>query len=82
MPLAEGVKNFNDFFKGLNQSMPDINKIIEDIERVVSRNQGTSAEVLNNFNNAAVNVSRAAKSMQNLTDYLERHPEALIKGKK
>jgi hypothetical protein len=29
-----------------------------------------------------VNVAKAAKSMQNLTDYLERHPEALIKGKK
>lgn len=82
MPLAEGVKNFNDFFKGLNQSMPDINKIIEDIEKVVTRNRGTSTEVLNNFNDAAVNVSRAAKSMQNLTDYLERHPEALIKGKR
>ena len=82
MPLAEGVKNFNDFFKGLNQSMPDINKIIEDVEKVVTRNRGTSTEVLNNFNDAAVNVSRAAKSMQNLTDYLERHPEALIKGKR
>lgn len=82
MPLAEGVKNFNDFFKGLNQSMPEINKIIEDVEKVVSQNKGASAEVLNNLNKAAVNVSKAAKSMQNLTDYLERNPEALIKGKR
>ena len=82
MPLAEGVKNFNNFFKGLNQSMPDINKIIEDLEKAVSRNKGVSVEVLENINKAAINVGKAAKSMQNLTDYLEQNPEALIKGKK
>lgn len=82
MPIAEGVKNFTEFFKGLNQSMPEINKIIEDIGRVVNRNKGASAEVLDNFNKATMNVSKAAKSMQNLADYLERHPEALIKGKR
>ena len=82
MPLAEGVKNFNDFFEGLNQSMPEISKIIEDIEKAVSRNRGVSAEVLNNLNKAAISVSKAAKSMQNLTDYLEQNPEALIKGKR
>jgi len=27
-------------------------------------------------------VSRAARSVRLLTDYLERHPEALIRGKK
>jgi paraquat-inducible protein B len=26
-------------------------------------------------------VSRAARSFRDLTDYLERHPEALIRGK-
>ena len=82
MPLAEGVKNFNNFFKGLNQSMPEINKIIADVEKAVSSNKGASVEVLENFNKAAVNVAKAAKSLQNLTDYLEQHPEALIKGKK
>ncbi len=82
LPLAEGVKNFTDFFKSLNQSMPEINKVISDISNVVGRNKGVSAEVLNNFNNAAVNVGKAAKSMQNLADYLEEHPESLIKGKR
>ena len=64
------------------RTMPEINKIVKDIEKIVARNKGLSTEVLDNFNNATINVGKAAKSMQNLTDYLERHPEALIKGKK
>ncbi len=80
--LAEGVKNFNDFFKGLNQSMPDINRIITNLDRAVSKNRGASSELLDNINTATINISKAAKSLQNLTDYLEQHPEALIKGKR
>ena len=82
LPLAKGVKNFTEFFESLNMTMPEINKIVKDIEKIVARNKGLSTEVLDNFNNATINVGKAAKSMQNLTDYLERHPEALIKGKK
>ena len=82
VPLAEGFKNFTEFFEGLNKMMPEINKIVEDIENMVQRNKGVTVQVLDNFNKMTVNVAKAAKSMQNLTDYLERHPEALIKGKK
>ena len=82
LPLQEGVRNFAEFFKGLNQSMPKINKVLNDVSNVVSRNKTASSEVLDNFNKATINVSRAAKSMQNLADYLERHPEALLRGKK
>ena len=82
LPLQEGVRNFAEFFKGLNQSMPKINKVLNDVSKVVSRNKTASSEVLDNFNKATINVSRAAKSMQNLADYLERHPEALLRGKK
>ena len=82
IPLAEGVKNFTEFFKNLNHSMPEINKILADIEYIIRRNKGLTAEVLDNFNTATLSVTKAARSMQNLTDYLERHPESLIKGKK
>ena len=62
--------------------MPEINKILADIEYIIRRNKGLTAEVLDNFNTATLSVTKAARSMQNLTDYLERHPESLIKGKK
>lgn len=82
IPLAEGFGNFTEFFKGLNEMMPEINRIVGDIENMVQRNKGVTVQVLDNFNKMTVNVAKAAKSMQNLTDYLERHPESLIKGKK
>lgn len=82
LPIADGVKNFTEFFQGLNKTMPEVNRIIKDIDKIVSRNKGASAEVLENINKATINIGKAAKSMQNLTDYLERHPEALLKGKK
>ncbi len=34
-----------------------------------------------NLQNTLQELSRAARSMKNLTDYLERHPESLLKGK-
>ena len=82
VPLAEGFKNFTEFFDSLNKMMPEINRIVADIEGMVQRNKGVTVQVLDNFNKMTVNVAKAAKSMQNLTDYLERHPEALIKGKR
>lgn len=82
LPLAQGIKNFSEFFEGLNKSVPQINKIVTDIEVVVNKNRGASIEVLDNFNKATISINKAAKAVHNLADYLERHPEALIKGKK
>jgi len=35
-----------------------------------------------NLQNTLQELAKAAHSIKNLTDYLERHPESLIKGKK
>jgi paraquat-inducible protein B len=35
----------------------------------------------NNLGDTLLQLSRAAKSLSALADYLERHPEALIRGK-
>lgn len=82
IPLAEGVRNFATFFRSLNNSMPKIDKTIDDLEKIVGQNKGAAEEVLNNFNNMVISVGKAANSLQNLTDYLEQHPEALLKGKR
>lgn len=39
-------------------------------------------QTLNQLNRTLKDVGAAAKSFKNLTDYLERHPDALLKGKK
>jgi paraquat-inducible protein B len=39
------------------------------------------APLQSDLGDTLLQVSRAAKSMSALADYLERHPEALIRGK-
>mgnify|MGYP007097565704 FL=1 len=56
--------------------------MINSMSMVVDGNAGAAADTLDNFNKAAVNISQAAKALRNFADYIERHPEALLKGKK
>ena len=86
LPFKQSLEKFNTLIDELNTQMPvllpQINKTFKDIDKVVTSNSRASSDALDNFNKAAVNVSEAAKSIRNLTDYLERHPEALLKGKR
>lgn len=59
----------------LTQNSRNLNKTLEKVA-------AGSDETIANLNETLRDVSDAAKSMQNLTDYLERHPESIIKGKK
>jgi paraquat-inducible protein B len=43
---------------------------------------GPNSVQLQQLNDTLREVSRAARSLRVLTDYLERHPEALLRGKK
>ena len=82
LPIQESIQNFADFFHNLNEHTPEINKSIGTLAQSATRSLSASTEVMENFNKTLQNISRAAKSIQNLTDYLERHPESLLKGKK
>ncbi len=81
LPIRHSVEAFNLFFDNLNKEMPKINKIITRVDKLVTQNSQTSVDTINNFNNAMINIGEAANSFRNLADYLERHPEALLKGK-
>lgn len=81
LPIKESVEKFNKFFDGLNNELPKISKIVKNVDGLVSRNSGLGRDVLQNFDKAMINISEAAKSLRNLTDYLERHPESLLRGK-
>ena len=82
LPLKESVEQFRRFFTSLNDEMPQVKKMINSMSRVVDGNASAAADTLDNFNKAAVNISQAAKALRNFADYIERHPEALLKGKK
>ncbi len=81
LPIRHSVEAFNLFFDNLNKEMPRVHKMISDLDRVVSKNSQASADTVRNLNQAIIDVGQAAKSFRNLADYLERHPEALLKGK-
>lgn len=82
LPIAEGIKNFSDFFAELNSAMPKFKAIVNDLAAVMNKNRKSTLQLPENANSMMINVEAAAKSLKNLTDYLERHPEALLKGKK
>ena len=51
------------------------------INRLANSISGPGSDTIANFNKMIHDVSDAAKSISRLSDYLERHPEALLKGK-
>lgn len=85
MPIRQTLDSINSSFGELSRQLPvllpQITKTFENVNEVVSNNAKISTAVLGNLNKAAVSVDNAAKSFENLTDFLERHPEALLRGK-
>jgi paraquat-inducible protein B len=70
----------------------ELNAAIEDLRRALATAntvlQNTDATLLGKdapfpqeLREALLEVTRAARSLSALTDYLERHPESLIRGK-
>ena len=48
----------------------------------VDKSAPTTNQTLNQIKATLKDVSQAAKSLKNLTDYLEQHPDSILKGKK
>lgn len=61
----------------INQGMESAQSLIKKADSTIDKNSPVMIEV----SRALKELSLASRSMRVLTDYLERHPEALIKGK-
>ncbi len=85
LPLRSMLEQLNSILirvdKGLDVLMPQMEKIATVLSNVVEQNAPQANLTLNNLNQTLMDVSGAAKAMRNFADYLERHPEALLKGK-
>lgn len=85
LPIRQSVENFNTFFTELNRqlpiTMPKINNAFENFNKMVTTNDRVMTDALENMSKAASSANEAAKAFRNFADYIERHPEALIKGK-
>src|SRR5262245_15306666 len=69
----------------VNAVLEDLRRAIAEADRVLKNTDATilgkNAPVQQELRDALQEVSRAARSLRTLTDYLERHPESLIRGK-
>jgi paraquat-inducible protein B len=57
---------------------PELTKTLHDADATL---MGPNAPVQQELRGALQELARAARSLRDLTDYLERHPESLIRGK-
>jgi paraquat-inducible protein B len=63
--------------KSVTQALNSVDSAFKSIDELVGKRSPTRADL----ENALKEIAGAARSVRVLADYLERHPEALIKGK-
>ena len=96
IPLKETMLRLSDIVQKIDMQLPDIlqnfnermPKILENIQQVTQKASSTidkksyeTSKAMTNFNSAMEDMGKASISIKNLADYLERHPEALLRGK-
>ena len=79
------VKSVKQLTKSLNKSLPAIlqsmNNISAKIDKALNGKNSEFDKTMENVNKALDEFVKASRSIKNLSDYLERHPEAIIQGK-
>lgn len=84
--FSESLKQFSGLVDHLDRLMPstlsDLSHSLKEVSVLAVNLDQLVPPALNNFSQGMQQVSEAANSTQNLTDYLARHPESLLRGKK
>lgn len=68
--------------KELPVLLPALTNSSKNLDHTLASVSENSEQTLSNLNETLYEVSDAARALQNLADYLQQHPESLIKGKK
>ena len=75
-----------DVTPGLKTTMDEIRRAVTSADAVLKNTDATlvgkDAPAQQDLRDALQEITRAARSLRVLTDYLERHPESLIRGKR
>ena len=83
--LRESLSRLGNIIEDLEDNLPQIlentTRITEKLDKALDRNSGEASQSMKSFNSAMEEISKTSRSIKNLTDYLERHPEALLRGK-
>ena len=96
IPLKETMLRVSDIVQKLDKKLPEIlqninerlPQILANIEQITQKTSLTidkksyeTSKAMTNFNSTMEDMGKASISIKNLADYLERHPEALLRGK-
>jgi paraquat-inducible protein B len=86
LPLKEILDKLNNTLAGIERianspklyaSLDSLDHVLKNMDKVVMQYDGLGSQT----NKTLEDVSRMSRSLRSLADYLERHPEALIRGK-
>jgi paraquat-inducible protein B len=84
-PLADGVKKtVNDFGKLANNVDSRVGGVATGLNNTMSTARGTLSEdspLMVDLQNTLQEISAMSRSLRQVADYLDQHPEALIRGK-
>ena len=88
LPLHKIAVNFLDvleelrsLLKTFNEAMPATAKNVSDITQNINSLTSPDSQTVSDLNRLLNESAAAARSLHDWADYLERHPEALLKGK-
>ena len=82
--LNNTVPEFTKLGEQLNNAIPIFVRLGENLNTTVShvdKQIPKTGQTINHVNTTLDDISKAAKSLRNLADYLEQHPESILKGK-
>lgn len=86
IPFRENMMQLGNLLKELDEKLPPIMEnlygITDKTDKLLDSQAARAEKTINNFNAMVEQMSRAGRSVQNLADYLERHPEAMLQGKR
>jgi phospholipid/cholesterol/gamma-HCH transport system substrate-binding protein len=84
-PLANGLeKTAKDFSKLANNVDSRVGGVATGLDQTMASAKGTLSEdspLMVNLQDTLKEISAASRSLRQLSDYLDQHPEALIRGK-
>jgi len=87
LPIEDIAQDLSDSLAGISrivnspdttESVNNARKVLANIDRMLSKNQNLSYQTSQTMDD----LSRLIHSLNSLADYLSRHPEALVRGKK
>lgn len=85
VPLRETLSRLGNIIEDFEENLPAIlenaTQITQKLDKMLDKKSGEASKSLSSFNSTMEEISKTSRSIKNLMDYLERHPEALIHGK-